>query len=290
VTARWVAGISSSPLQVVRLESGTRHGATPTATCRITGMPKKAGPSGSIARWDIAQEPLVRRRRPCKGLKPPSPAGGPAVSPANHQPMPMPSAALTFRVATMPRKTRCAPCEREGCPGRSSAAAPKQGTAPTSIPCARRADGPNGGRAGGCGAVNRNRRGRRGDDVGVVDVAVDDGGGDDLVGENVAPAAEGPVRGDDGGCDLVAGRRQVKEQVGGAGVERDVADLVDDQLGVISSPPSGSSSRRARPAVTASRCCCIAARFTCGLLRARHVRAVPTLNTGRAAQRPGARR
>jgi hypothetical protein len=98
-------------------------------------------------------------------------------------------------------------------------------------------------------------------DVGVVDVAVDDVGGD-LVGEDVAPAAEGPVRGDDGGCGLVAGRRQVKDQVGGAGVERDVTDLVDDQLGVISSPPSGSSSRRARPAVPASRCCCIPARFS----------------------------
>jgi hypothetical protein len=68
-----------------------------------------------------------------------------------------------------------------------------------------------------------------GDDVGVVDEAVDDGGGDDLVGEDVAPAAEGPVAGEDGGGGLVAGRDQVEDQVGGAGVEGDVADLVDDQ-------------------------------------------------------------
>jgi hypothetical protein len=32
-----------------------------------------------------------------------------------------------------------------------------------------------------------------GNDVGVVDQAVDDGGGHDLVAEDVAPPAEGPV-------------------------------------------------------------------------------------------------
>ena len=43
------------------------------------------------------------------------------------------------------------------------------------------------------------------DDVGVVDDAVDHGGGDDLVAEDAAPAAEGQVAGEDQAGVFVAG-------------------------------------------------------------------------------------
>jgi hypothetical protein len=43
------------------------------------------------------------------------------------------------------------------------------------------------------------------DDVGVVDEAVDHGCGDDVVAEDLAPAAEGLVAGDDQAGALVAG-------------------------------------------------------------------------------------
>ena len=67
------------------------------------------------------------------------------------------------------------------------------------------------------------------DDLGVVDEAVDHGRGDDGVAEDLAPAAEGLVRGHDDAGPLVAGRDQLEEQVGGFAVEGDVADLVDDE-------------------------------------------------------------
>jgi len=44
-----------------------------------------------------------------------------------------------------------------------------------------------------------------GDDVGVVDEAVDHGGGDGVVAEDVAPASEGFVAGDDERGAFVAG-------------------------------------------------------------------------------------
>lgn len=43
------------------------------------------------------------------------------------------------------------------------------------------------------------------DDFGVVDDAVDHGGGDGVVAEDVAPSGEGQVRGEDDGGVLVAG-------------------------------------------------------------------------------------
>jgi hypothetical protein len=61
----------------------------------------------------------------------------------------------------------------------------------------------------------------------VVDEAVVHGGGDGVVAEDLAPAAEGLVRGDDQGGSFVAGRDELEEQVRGFGLERDVADLVD---------------------------------------------------------------
>ena len=68
-----------------------------------------------------------------------------------------------------------------------------------------------------------------GDDFGVVDEAVDHGGGDDVVAEHFAPAAEGLVDGDDQGGAFVAGGDELEEQVRRFGFEGDVADLVDDE-------------------------------------------------------------
>src|SRR4051794_494644 len=68
--------------------------------------------------------------------------------------------------------------------------------------------------------------------TGVVDEAVDHGGGDDVVAEDLAPAAEDLVAGDDQGGSLVAGGHQLEEQVRGFGFEGDVADFVDHQQGV----------------------------------------------------------
>src|SRR5580693_6073323 len=69
----------------------------------------------------------------------------------------------------------------------------------------------------------------QGDDVGVVDEAVDHGGGDGVVAEDLAPAAEWLVGGDDEAGPLVAAGDELEEQVRGLGLESDVADLVDDQ-------------------------------------------------------------
>ena len=66
-----------------------------------------------------------------------------------------------------------------------------------------------------------------GEDVGVVDDAVDHCGGDGLVSEDGAPAGEWQVAGQDQGCVFVAGRDELEEQVRGVLLEREVADLVD---------------------------------------------------------------
>jgi hypothetical protein len=54
-----------------------------------------------------------------------------------------------------------------------------------------------------------------GDDVGVVDDAVDHGGGDDLISEDAGPGAERQIAGQDQGCVLVAGGDELEEEVGG---------------------------------------------------------------------------
>ena len=69
-----------------------------------------------------------------------------------------------------------------------------------------------------------------GQDVGVVDDAVDHGGGDGVVAEDVAPAGEGQVAGQDDRGVLVAAGDELEEQVRGVLLEGDVAHLVDDQL------------------------------------------------------------
>src|SRR5215204_7493831 len=49
-----------------------------------------------------------------------------------------------------------------------------------------------------------------------------------VVAEDLAPGTEGLVAGDDHRCALVAGGHEREHEVGGFGVKRDVADLVDD--------------------------------------------------------------
>jgi len=66
------------------------------------------------------------------------------------------------------------------------------------------------------------------EDLGVMNQPIDHGGSDDVVGEGLAPASEGQVRGDHHRALFVAGGDELEEQVRGVVVERDVADLVDD--------------------------------------------------------------
>ena len=67
------------------------------------------------------------------------------------------------------------------------------------------------------------------DDVGVEGEPVDDGGGQSGVGEGVAPLAERGVRSAGDGGSFLAGGDDLEEQLGPAGVEVDVADLVQAQ-------------------------------------------------------------
>jgi hypothetical protein len=72
--------------------------------------------------------------------------------------------------------------------------------------------------------------------VGVVDEPVDQRGGDHRVAEDLPPGLEAAVRGDDDRAALVAARDQREEQVGGLALERQVADLVDDDQRVALDP------------------------------------------------------
>ena len=69
------------------------------------------------------------------------------------------------------------------------------------------------------------------DHDGMVQQAVQQGGGHDDVTEDGAPVLEAAIRGEDGGALLVAGIDQLEEQVGAAGLDRQVADFIDDQQG-----------------------------------------------------------
>jgi site-specific DNA recombinase len=69
------------------------------------------------------------------------------------------------------------------------------------------------------------------EDFGVVDEAVDHGGGGHVVAEDLTPGAEGFVAGDDHRGAFVAVRDQAEHEVGGFGIKRDVADFVDDDQG-----------------------------------------------------------
>ena len=59
--------------------------------------------------------------------------------------------------------------------------------------------------------------------------AVSDGGGGGAVVEELAPIFEGEIGGDDGGGALVAAVEDLVEQVSAAGVEAEVAELVDEE-------------------------------------------------------------
>ena len=61
-----------------------------------------------------------------------------------------------------------------------------------------------------------------------MDDAVDHRGGDDLVSEDVSPAGEGQVAGQDQRCVFVPAGDELEEEVRGVLFEGDVADLVDD--------------------------------------------------------------
>jgi hypothetical protein len=65
----------------------------------------------------------------------------------------------------------------------------------------------------------------------VVDEAIDHCGRDGGVPEHLAPTPERLVGGHDHGSALVAGGHELEAQVGGLGLERYVANLVDDQKG-----------------------------------------------------------
>jgi hypothetical protein len=68
-----------------------------------------------------------------------------------------------------------------------------------------------------------------GDHGRVVDEPVDEGGGDHRVAEDLAPLLEAAVRGDADRAALGAAGDEREEQVGGLPLERQVADLVNDE-------------------------------------------------------------
>ena len=70
------------------------------------------------------------------------------------------------------------------------------------------------------------------DDLSVMQQAIEQGCGDNLVAEDVAPFAEAAVGGEDHGAALVTCVDELEEQVGTAGGDRQIADLVDDQESV----------------------------------------------------------
>src|SRR5882672_11353931 len=64
---------------------------------------------------------------------------------------------------------------------------------------------------------------------GVMEDPVQDGGGDDPVAEDLPPAAEALVAGEDHGAALVAAADELKEQVGPVAIDGQIADLVHDE-------------------------------------------------------------
>ena len=74
------------------------------------------------------------------------------------------------------------------------------------------------------------------DDVGVEGEPVDDGGGQAGVGERPAPFAEGVVAGHADRCSFFAFGQDLEEQLGAAGVDADVAELVDQEQVEVNRP------------------------------------------------------
>jgi hypothetical protein len=67
------------------------------------------------------------------------------------------------------------------------------------------------------------------DHVAVVQEAVDERGGHDVVAEDLAPLLEAPIRGEDRGGGLVASGHELVEEHGAVAGDGQVADLVDDE-------------------------------------------------------------
>ena len=67
------------------------------------------------------------------------------------------------------------------------------------------------------------------DEQALVDEPVGDGGGGGGVVEELAPVLEGEIGGDDGGGALIAAIEDLVEEVGAAGIEGEVAQLVDEE-------------------------------------------------------------
>ncbi len=63
----------------------------------------------------------------------------------------------------------------------------------------------------------------------VVQQPVEDRGGDDGIAEHVAPLAGSEIAGDEDAAALVAATDELEHQVSSVGLERQVAELVDDQ-------------------------------------------------------------
>src|SRR5690606_20279756 len=63
----------------------------------------------------------------------------------------------------------------------------------------------------------------------VMQEAVENGGSDDAVAEHLAPGTEALVAGEDHRAALIATANQLEEEIGADTVDRQVADLVDDQ-------------------------------------------------------------
>ena len=66
-----------------------------------------------------------------------------------------------------------------------------------------------------------------GQHMAVVEQAVEDGGGHHRVAEDLAPLGDVAVAGDQQTATLVAARDELEEQVRGAGLEGQVAQLID---------------------------------------------------------------
>lgn len=67
------------------------------------------------------------------------------------------------------------------------------------------------------------------DDVAVVDQAVDERAGHDVVAEDLAPVLEALVGGEDGGGVLVAPAHELEEEDAAGAGDREIADLVDHE-------------------------------------------------------------
>jgi hypothetical protein len=81
--------------------------------------------------------------------------------------------------------------------------------------------------SGGAGGAEPVALGAGLDDVGVEGEPVDDGGDEARLGDDRAPLAERQVRRDGDGCFLFAFGEDLEQQLGAAGVELDVAELVE---------------------------------------------------------------